>query len=145
MVSVIQSSDKQKRTAQQLITDVFQKKGVQFNLISVAEAIPYLEERNYYYKFACYRKSFVRDKNGKYIDLDFQYLISLSKLDKDLRYILLQMTLEIEHFLKVMILKNISYNNQVDGYEIVGDFISSYNAKYSKSIGFESIIWTQKS
>jgi abortive infection bacteriophage resistance protein len=140
MLSVIQLPYKEKKTANQLITDVFKKNGVQFNLISETDAIPYLEERNYYYKFACYRKNFSRDKKHKYIDLDFQYLISLSKLDKELRYILLQMTLEIEHFLKVKILRDISYNNQVDGYEIVNDYISSYNAKNTKQISIELLI-----
>lgn len=141
IVSVIQLPYKEKKTASQLITEVFKPNGVQFNLISETDAIPYLEERNYYYKFACYRKNFRRDKKNKYIDLDFQYLISLSKLDKKLRYILLQMTLEIEHFLKAEILKDISYNNQVDGYEIVDDYISSYNAKHrSRPIAIDTLI-----
>lgn len=137
----IQLPYKSKKTANQLIKDVFKENGVQFNLISETDAIPYLEERNYYYKFACYRKNFRRNKKNKYIDLDFQYLVSLSKLDKELRYILLQMTLEIEHFLKVKILKDISYNGQVDGYEIVSDYISSYNAKNtSRQISIKILI-----
>jgi len=140
MISVIQLPYKEKKTANQLITEVFKENGVKFDLISVNDAIPYLEERNYYYKFACYRKNFGRDKKNKYIDLDFQYLISLSKIDKEFRYILLQMTLEIEHFLKVKVLKDISYNNQVDGYEIVNDYIFSYNAKHNKSISIDLLI-----
>lgn len=145
MLPVIQLPYKEKKTANQLITDIFKENGVQFNLISETDAIPYLEERNYYYKFACYRKNFGRNKKNKYIDLDFQYLISLSKVDKELRYILLQMTLEIEHFLKVKILNNISYNIQVDGYEIVNDYISSYNAKNSKEISIDLLIERGKS
>lgn len=130
MPDVIYLPYKEKKTAQQLISDVFIKNGVKFDLIREEAAIPYLEDRNYYYKLACYRKNFRRDKKQKYIDLDFQHLISLSKIDKDLRYLLLQMTLEIEHFLKVTILKDISYNQDVDGYAIVSDYISSYNAKH---------------
>ncbi|QFG01294.1 Abi family protein (plasmid) [Psychrobacillus glaciei] len=145
IVSVIQLPYKAKKTANQLIKDVFKENGVQFKLISENDAIPYLEERNYYYKFACYRKNFSRNKKNKYIDLDFQYLISLSKLDKELRYILLQMTLEIEHFLKVKILKDISYNNQVDGYEIVSDYITSYNDKHSRPISIDLLIDRGKS
>jgi len=141
MMSVIQLPYKEKKTAIQLIEEVFKRNGIEFNLISETEAIAYLEDRNYYYKFACYRKNFLRDKKNKYIDLDFQYLISLSKLDKDLRYILLQMTLEIEHFLKVKILKDVSYNNSVDGYAIVQDYIFSYNTKYNNNpISIESLI-----
>lgn len=140
MTSVIQLPYKEKKTASQLI-EVFKKNGVQFKHISEADAIPYLEERNYYYKFACYRKNFRRDKMNKYIDLDFQYLISLSRLDKELRYILLQMTLEIEHSLKVKILKDVSYNNAVDGYEIVHDYIFSYNERNpNKQMSIDSII-----
>lgn len=140
MSDVIFLTYKEKKTAQQLISDVFVKNGVKFDLISEKAAIPYLEDRNYYYKLACYRKNFRRDKKNKYIDLDFQYLVSLSKIDKELRYILLQMTLEIEHFLKVTILKDISYNTQVDGYAIVSDYISSYNAKHSRPISIETLI-----
>lgn len=140
MTSVIQLPYKEKKTANQLIEEIFKKNGVQFKAISEADAIPYLEERNYYYKFACYRKNFRRDTKNKYIDLDFQYLISLSRLDKELRYILLQMTLEIEHFLKVKILKDVSYNASVDGYAIVNDYISSYNMKHSNPISIDSLI-----
>lgn len=142
MTPVIQLPYKEKKTANQLIEEIFKKNGVQFNHISEADAIPYLEERNYYYKFACYRKNFRRNLKNKYIDLDFQYIISLSKLDKELRYILLHMTLEIEHFLKSKILKDISYNSDVDGYAIVQDYISSYNAKpeHQNSISIELLI-----
>ncbi|GED65613.1 Abi family protein [Lysinibacillus fusiformis] len=141
MTSVILLPYKEKKTASQLIEGILKRNGVKFNCISEADAIPYLEERNYYYKFACYRKNFRRDKKNKYIDLDFQYLISLSRLDKELRYILLQMTLEIEHFLKVKVLKDVSYNNEVDGYEIINDYITSYNAKHSNNtISIESLI-----
>lgn len=140
MTSVIQSTIKEKKTALQLIEEIFKKNGVKFNYISEADAIPYLEEKNYYYKFACYRKNFRRGTNNKYIDLDFQYLISLSKIDKELRYILLQMTLEIEHFLKVKILKDISYNNDVDGYAIIDSFICSYNDKNNNPISIDSLI-----
>ncbi|MGE7925736.1 Abi family protein [Viridibacillus arvi] len=145
MTSVIHLPYKEKKIANQLVEEVLKKNGVQFTHISEADAIPYLEERNYYYKFACYRKNFRKNNKNKYIDLDFQYLITLSKLDKELRYILLQMTLEIEHFLKVKILKDVSYNNVVDGYAIIQDYITSYNTKNDRSLSIDSLIDRGKS
>lgn len=131
---------KVKKTAQQLIDDIFKPKGVTFQKCTESDALIYLEDKNYYYKFASYRHNFNKDEQGKYLSLDFGDLIEISKLDKRIRFVLLKMCLEIEHAVKTNLLKNISYNDDVDGYQIVEDFICYYNSKTNSSITKSEII-----
>lgn len=67
--------------------------------------------------------------------MDFAYLQELSTLDMYLREIVLNFTLDIEHFLKVHLLKNISDNKDEDGYAIVEEFLSiqKYQREYKES------------
>lgn len=99
------------------------EKGIQFNKISKKSALDYLEINNNYFKLRSYRKNFVQDlKTGKYLLLDFAHLIDLAILDNRLRRILLEMSLSIEHFSKVHLLKFLQELNE-DGYNILQDYI----------------------
>lgn len=104
------------------------KKGVKFDIISKENAVKYLSENNNYFKLTAYRKTFLKHPGGisagMYIDLDFEMLKDLSIIDMRLRYALLHMALDVEHFAKVRLLKLIE-NSIEDGYQIVIDFIKS--------------------
>lgn len=116
------------------LVEHMEKKGIKFDLVSKEEAADFLEQNNYYLKLASYRVNFEKfqsnSKNfGKYIDLDFGYLKELSTLDHYLRHILLELCMDIEHYMKVILLTTISKNSQEDGYHIVLEFIKNEDPK----------------
>lgn len=112
------------------LIDHMKAKGITFNNISEDEAKIFIEENNYYMKLASYRFNYDKfingTKAGKYNSLDFSYLKELSTLDMHLRYLILQMCLDIEHALKVVILRDIETNDEEDGYNIVKLFFNQY-------------------
>lgn len=97
-------------------------KGIQFNDMNEADAKNILQHTNYYYKLLSYKRNFGENSFGKYNNLEFSYLYDLSTIDMRLRYILLHMCLDIEHTLKVKILKDITDNSAMDGYDVVDRF-----------------------
>lgn len=103
-------------------------KNVNFYICSEKDALQYLSKNNNYFKLRAYRTGFekyLEGKNkGKYIDLDFGKLQDLAIIDMELRYLLLHMALDVEHFAKVRLLKLISDKGE-DGYSIVKDYINS--------------------
>ena len=102
-------------------------KGIQFNIISDGDAEIYLRENNNYFKLRSYRKNFGKyvggENDGKYMDLDFAALKDLSIIDMRLRYVVIHMALDVEHFLKVKLLQRAEANLE-DGYAIVNDFFA---------------------
>ncbi len=101
-------------------------KGITFNIISKDEAKRYLITNNNYYKLRAFRKNYDKALNGKnegkYICLDFGMLCDLATIDMHLRYCILQLALNSEHFLKIKLL-NKCESYKEDGYEIVIDDI----------------------
>lgn len=121
-------TEKPKQNAAQLIEKMKNEKGIHFKYISESDATTYLENINNYLRTAAYRKNYQKYtngiNNGKYIDLDFAYLQELSTLDMHFRFIVSKMCLDIEHDLKVKMLKDIENDPTTNGYDIVYDFLN---------------------
>lgn len=123
-------------TTSELVTHM-ESKGITFNIESKDSAKTFLENNNYYLKLASYRVNYQKYQSGpnkgKYIALDFAYLKELSILDMYLRYLILEMSLDIEHALKVRLLKDLENYPGEDGYYIASKFLNS-NSKIRKDI-----------
>lgn len=119
-------------TSDQLIEHL-RNRGVLFSIISEDEAKTHLSQHNNYFKLSSYRKNYLKSTGGvnagKYINLEFAHLVELARLDTEVRHILLQMALDIEHFLKVCLIKAVEdrmYNyKDEDGYKIVAGYLSA--------------------
>lgn len=123
---------KQLLTVDELIEHM-KHKGITFNIVTEAEAKIFLSENNYYMKLASYRANYSKYENGskagQYINLDFAYLKELSTIDMHLRYLIIQMCLDIEHALKVSLISHVERNPKEDGYELIRRFIGYTNSK----------------
>ena len=102
--------------------------GVRFEIITADQATQYLTNNNNYFKLTAYRKNYPKHPDGKdigkYIDLDFAYLVDLAVIDMDLRYVLVHMALDVEHYAKMQLLHKVE-NSEEDGYQIVIDYEKS--------------------
>ena len=121
---------KPKKTAEELVQMLHDEKGIQFHLISEEQAVECFSQRNNYLRTASYRNNYPKHiagpNAGKYIHLEFAYLTELSTLDFYLRELLLQMCIDVEHDLKVSLLRELEENPSEDGYAIVRDFLAQY-------------------
>lgn len=110
------------------LIDHMKSKGITFNEVSESDAKKFLQENNYYMKLAAYRANYEKcpagKRAGKYKKLDFGYLKELSTIDMYLRYIIIDMCLDIEHAIKVKLINDITNNPLEDGYDIVRKFIA---------------------
>ncbi len=101
-------------------------RGITFRYISEDGAARFLENNNYYHKIITYCENYrkIQDgiHDGEYERLDFAYLKELSIIDMHLRYLLIQMCLDIEHHIKLTLIHDVSSNPQEDGYNIVNQF-----------------------
>ena len=125
-----QQNDKIKLTVEEQIANL-KDKNVQFFLCNEEEAKKFLKYNNYYFKLKSYAKNYNMDvKTKKYYNLDFAYLIELSKLDAYVRKVILDLSLYVEHYLKVRLMNDLSNNPEEDGYNIVNLFLEYHpNAK----------------
>ena len=102
-------------------------KGVTFALCTEEQAVSFLKYSTFFFKVKAFDKDYeINPKTGKYLNLDFAYLMELSTLDMHLRRLILHATLDLEHYLKVMLIREISENPNEDGYKIVERFFNAY-------------------
>ena len=117
---------KNKLTINEQVIDL-KKKGVTFSIMNEQDAKKFLRYNNYYFKLKSYANNYlINPKNNQYVNLEFAYLVKLSKIDMYLRKIILGMCLDIEHVLKTRMLYDISQNPKEDGYHIVEQYFLAY-------------------
>lgn len=120
-------------------------RGVEFKHIDEYEAMKILEYKNYYFKLNSYvdnyPKQTVRYQNElieRYQKVDFKNLVDLASLDMQLRYIIIKFCLDIEHFIKLNIIRTITNNRDEDGYNVVQEFFAyrKLDNPYEKMLGY---------
>lgn len=116
------------------------EKGILFNIMDEEVAKDYLVEHNNYFKLTAYRKNYNKhpdgENKGKYIKLEFAYLVDIAVIDMRLRYLMVHMALDIEHHTKLELLRKMDENSE-DGYQIVQDFIDSMEDSQQKAFEAE--------
>lgn len=121
--------NKPKMTSSQLVQKMKSVKGISFKYISETKAQNYLYSNNNYLRTASYRKNYQKYLNGqnkgKYINLDFGYLKELAEIDYLLRSELSSACFDLEHDLKIHLLKDCENNPRDDGYKIVYNFLKA--------------------
>ena len=108
-------------------------KGIKFNICNEQDAEKHLIGHNNYFKLTSYRKNYNKitsgTNKGSYENLDFAYLIELARIDTVVRDILLQMSLDIEHFIKVDLINAVENemvkNGTEDGYKIIEGYLNA--------------------
>lgn len=100
------------------------ERGVRFDIMGPEDAIAFLRDKNFFFKVKAFAKCFSRywgptsENCGRYVNLDFAYLAELTRLDHHLREVILSMTLDIEHYMKVH-LNRAMMDDGADGKEVL--------------------------
>ncbi len=114
--------------------------GVEFKLMSKSDAERFLTYSNFFFKVKAFDKNFDKYKDekspcfGKYINLDFEYLVDLSRKDASLRELILDLALDLEHYLKVAV-NRVLMNAQVDTPTLLQSFFTFSEQKTLQEIG----------
>lgn len=99
-----------------------------------------IKESDNYFKLTAYRKNYNKhpdgEKKGQYINLDFAYLVDLAVIDMHLRYAIVHMALNIEHHVKLKLLRKVESSGE-DGYQIVQDYINQLQEKQKEKFDGE--------
>ena len=112
-----------KLTVPQIIDYCKNDLGITFNIMDEQTAQEFLQKNNYFFRLKQYTEICTeKTKSGKYQYLDFGHLVELSTIDMFLRKLLLKMTIDLEHYLKVNLVNDCQTNPDDDGYGVVKAF-----------------------
>ncbi|MCR6594074.1 Abi family protein [Campylobacter insulaenigrae] len=113
---------KQKLTIDEQLRHL-ESKGIVFNICEKSKAEVFCKIIIIFFRIKSYTKNYDKNSYKKYINLDFAYLIEFSTLDLYLRRLILSYSLDIEHSLKLILLRHFDTNQKENGYEIVKSFL----------------------
>lgn len=116
-----------KLTVPDIISYCKETLGITFNIKSEEEAAVFLAKHNYFFRLKQYADFGEKTKSGKFINVDFGQMVELSTVDMFLRKLILKMTLDFEHYLKVKIINDSQENHSDDGYAVVESFLETHN------------------
>ena len=116
-----------KLTIPEIISYCKETLGITFNLKSEEEAAVFLAKHNYFFRLKQYADFGEKTKSGKFTNVDFGQMVELSTVDMFLRKLILKMTLDLEHYLKVKIINDSQENPSDDGYTVVENFLETHN------------------
>ena len=113
-----------KLTVPEIIDYCKNELGITFNLMDEEMAKEFLKKNNFFFRLKQYCSTCPEQtKSGKYVGLDFGHLVELSTIDMFLRKLLLKMTIDLEHYLKVKLVNDCQNNPADNGYEVVEKFL----------------------
>lgn len=119
-------SDRNKLSLESQILKM-KSEGIKFNIMSESDAKDFPTWNTYYFKLKSYAKNYLKsDRNNKYSNLEFAYLVELSVLDTHLRSRILDLCLSIEHQLKVMLMRSVTEDPNEDGILIIRRLFEMY-------------------
>lgn len=135
-MSIVKVERKEKLNVAEQIQHM-KNKGIKFNIENEEFAAEYLTHNTYYFKLKAYEKLYNKSPSGenknKYINLEFAYLRDLATIDSLLRKKILSIAIDIEHYLKVALLKDFN-NSPEDGYEIIKELISKNEEHFNNEL-----------
>ncbi len=117
----------QKLTVTEIISYCKETLGITFNLKSEEEAAVFLAKHNYFFRLKQYADFGEKTKSGKFTNVDFGHMVELSTIDMFFRKLILKMTIDFEHYLKVKIINDSQNNPADDGYLVVEKFLETHN------------------
>lgn len=132
-----------KLSYRQQIHELRFQKGIKFDLISTNDARKFLEESTYYFKATCYLKNFKKNSFNKYDNVDFALVKDISIIDSNLRKNIMEISCNVEHQIKSLILHDMTNDTNNDGYSIVeefDDFLNNEHVAEGRTYRYKSII-----
>ena len=105
----------------------FETDGVTFNFISKEETEKILTTKVYFFKLKVFEKAFEKNTaTNKYLRLDFKNLIDLFDLDCMLKKFILDLSITVEHNLKLRLINKVTNNPLEDGKTIAESFLEDH-------------------